>query len=105
MKLYIPQAKIPVEYKEVTVDYYNGRFTRKDTCKTWKNFLTVHRPCGSFESGIVNIYETSRKGVYALKTYFDGCFNPLVCYTRLSAEIVKAIDDFWVFLNERNKRG
>lgn len=105
MTLYIPCTKIPVEYKEVTVDYYNGAFRGKDNYKTWKNFLTVRRPCGSYESGIVNIYETTRKGVYALKTYFDVCFDPFVCYTRLSAEVVKAIDDLWVFLNERNKRG
>ena len=105
MKLYIPLAKIPVEYKEVTVDCYKGSFTKRDTCKSWIPFLTVSRPCGSFESGLVNIYKTTKNGVYALKTYFDGCFNPFVCYTRLSAEVVKDIDDLWVFLNERNKRG
>lgn len=105
MTLYIPCAKIPLEYKEVTVDYYNGVFRHGDNHKTWKNFLTVTRPHSSFESGIVNIYRTSKNGVYAMKTYFDGCFNPFVCYTRLSAEIVKAIEDLWVFLNEKNKRG
>ena len=105
MTLYIPQAKIPVGYKEVTVDYYNGAFKDKDNYKTWKKILTVSRPHNSFESGIVTIYETSKKGVYALTTYFDGCFNPFVCYTRLSAEVIKDIDDLWVFLNEKNKRG
>ena len=105
MKLYIPLPKIPAEYKEITVDYYNGAFKDRDSYKTWKPFLTVSRPCNSFESGLVNIFETSKKGVYALKTYFDGCFNPFVCYTRLSAEVVKDIDDLWVFLNEKNKRG
>ena len=109
MKLYIPLAKIPREYKTVTVDFYNGGFrfygVAKDTCKSWKPFLTVSRPCGSYENGLVNIYKTTKKGVYALKTYFDGCFNPFVCYTRLSAEVVKDIEDLWIFLNEKNKRG
>ena len=110
MTLYIPEAKIPVEYKKMTVDYYRGSFKdfkgsiTKDEHDSWKHYLTVSRPCSSMESGIVSIYETSKKGVYAMKTYYDGCFHPFICYTHLTDEVIKAIDNVWCFLNEKNKK-
>ena len=110
MTLYIPEAKIPVDYKKMTVEYYRGSFKDfkkidKDECKSWKHFLTVSRPCSSMESGLVSIYKTAKKGVYAIKTYYNGCFYPLVAYTHLENGVKEAIDDVWYFLNKENKRG
>lgn len=110
MKLFIPMAKIPIEYKTMEIKLYKGSFKDfgkidKDECKTWKHFLTVSRPCSYYESGLVNIYKTAKKGVYAIKTYYDGCFHPLVAYSHLSAEVIKAIEDVWTFVNAENKRG
>ena len=107
MTLYIPMAKTPVDYEKMTIDVYSGRFRDfkkidEDQCRTWKHLLTVTRPCNAYESGLVSIYRTSRKEVFAIKTYYDGCFWPYVCYTRLTDEILKAIDDLWVFLNKKN---
>ena len=110
MKLFIPMAKTPIEYKTMEIKLYKGSFKDfgkidKDKCKTWKNYLTVSRPCSYYESGLVNIYKTAKRGGYAIKTYYDGNFHPFVAYSHLSAQVIKAIEDFWVFINAKNKRG
>lgn len=108
MYLYIPTAKIPVEYMKKKIEIYRGSFrdfhdVSKDQCICWKHFLTVTRPCSSYESGLVSIYKTSKKGVYVVKTYYDGCFHPFIGYTHLTEEIIKDIEAVRVFVNPRNK--
>ena len=110
MKLFIPVAKIPVEYKTMEIELYRGSFkdfgkVAENICRTWRHLLTVSRPCTYYESGLVTIYKTAKKGVYAIKTYYDGNFHPFVAYTHLSAQVIEAIDDIWTFVNARNKRG
>lgn len=107
MTLYISKAKTPVEYEKMTVEYYRGSFKdfKKIECNSWKHFLTVSRPCSSMESGLVTIYRTSKKTVYAMKTYFDGNFHPFICYTHLENGVKEAIEDLWYFLNKKNKQG
>lgn len=108
MTLYIPMARLPIDYEKMTVEYYRGSFKDfkridKSEHDSWKHFLTVTRLCSSMESGLVSIYRTSKKGIYAMKTYYDGCFHPFICYTHLTDKVIKAIEDVRVFVNPKNK--
>lgn len=71
---------------------------KNDRRKTWKYFSIVSRPCGKFESGTVTIYTTSTPGVFALVSYYDGCFYPLISYSKLNKELIEAIENYkkWV---------
>ncbi len=74
-----------------------------DCRKTWKHFITVFRPCGSYESGIVHIYKTKKKDVYALVSYYDGSFYPLICYSKLNSELIERVKEYKDYLKNYKK--
>lgn len=88
------------------LEVYKGSFRNipDDKLKTWKHYWTVSRPCGSYESGIVNIYKTRAKGVYALVTYCDGSFYPLICYSKLNKELIDGINEYKEYIKTLKKK-
>ena len=74
-----------------------------DKMKTWKHYITISRPCGHYESGIVHIYKTKKKDIFALVTYYDGSFYPLVTYSRLTANLIQAINEYKEYQADRRK--
>lgn len=104
--LYIPNKNNGyLEYGRFQVEAYRASFKniKNDRHKSWKHFMTVSRPCGQYESGTVSVYKTSRKGVYALTSYYDGSFWPLVAYSKLSDEAVEALENARNNLFKRKK--
>lgn len=93
---------------KVMVKVYKGSYRHipDDKLKTWKHYMTLSRPCGHYESGIVNVYKTRTKGVYALVTYIDGSFYPLSCYSELDRELIEGIEEYKKYretLRKKNK--
>lgn len=78
---------------EAEVIRSSWKHLKNDRLKSWKYLTTCSRPCNSFESGIVNIYKTTSKKLFALVSYYDGSFYLLVAYVKLPTEALKLIED------------
>ena len=89
-----------------TVFCYRARWENleDDKRKSWKHFITISRPCGSYESGIVNIYSTKQKDVYALVSYYDGSFYPLICYSKLNDKLLNDIREYKEYRKRRAEK-
>lgn len=111
MKAFNQKLFFTKKYNGKTVDLktevfcYKSAFQnlKNDRRKTWKYFAIVSRPCGTYESGIVNIYTTSTPGVFALVSYYDGSFYPLVSYSKLNKELIEAVKDYNAWRDSKNK--